>query len=286
MARAKQPLRGSVTQNNPSRGRAQQTSPWLGFGARLALLIAAACFLIIGAAWLLRSGWPEKQETRLVEGALHLTKKASFAVKDIAVEGRVHTDKNQLYAALGASASMPILAFDPTEAAARVRALPWVEDVTIERRLPDALFVKLTERVPAARWQHEGKIVVIDRTGKELNAVAPESFAQLPLVVGDDAPENTQELLKALQDFPEIGAALKAAGRVGERRWDLYLQPKVVVHLPEEDLHGALARLEKLMKDQKILDRAIVAIDLRVADRLVIEPAPEAAATETKESPR
>jgi cell division protein FtsQ len=58
------------------------------------------------------------------------------------------------------------------------------------------------------------------------------------------------------------------------------------VHLPEEDLHGALARLEKLMKDQKILDRAIVAIDLRVADRLVIEPAPEAAATETKESPR
>jgi cell division protein FtsQ len=59
---------------------------------------------------------------------------------------------------------------------------------------------------------------------------------------------------------------------VGERRWDIHLQPKVVARLPEINMTRALSRLSDLIVDQKILERDIVAIDLRDPSKLVIEP--------------
>jgi cell division protein FtsQ len=287
MARVKQKLRGSVSQSVPGRRPTKgNDAPWLTFGVRLALLVAVACVILIGAAWFFKSDWPERQVTKVENGALTLTQKANFAVKDIAVEGRNHTEKNDLFAALGVSAGHPILAIDPEQAAEKVRALPWVEDVTIERRLPDSLYVKLTERTPIARWQHQGRTVVIDRMGKELAGAAPEAFMNLPLVVGADAPANTEALLHALRAVPEVLSVMKAASRVGGRRWDLYLGPKVIARLPEDGFDAALLRLARLMKEQKILDRAIVAIDLRVQDRLVIEPATPETPPENKETKR
>jgi cell division protein FtsQ len=53
-------------------------------------------------------------------------------------------------------------------------------------------------------------------------------------------------------------------------------QPKITVRLPEDDVGGALHRLSVLIAQEKILDRDIVAIDLRVPDRLAIEPAASA----------
>jgi cell division protein FtsQ len=49
------------------------------------------------------------------------------------------------------------------------------------------------------------------------------------------------------------------------------------VRLPEDDLDAALHRLSVLISQEKLLDRDIVAVDLRIPDRLTIEPAATAA---------
>jgi cell division protein FtsQ len=200
-----------------------------------------------------------------------LTQKAEFTTKDVLVEGRQHTDKNALIAALGVTIGDPILAFDPDEALARVERLPWVAHAIVERRLPDTLYVKLIEREPSARWQHAGKMSVIDQEGQELPQARIEDFAALPLVIGEDAPQEAENLLTTLKDFPSISKLMDSAVRVSERRWNLYLQPKVLVKLPEHDIGGSLKRLEQLIREQKILERNIVAVDLRLPDRLFLE---------------
>jgi cell division protein FtsQ len=256
----------------------------IGFGVRLSLLAGSAIVIIGFAIWLLHSGWLERKAEEIKTASLQLTQKAHFAVHDIIVKGRQHTEKTDLFAALGVSEGTPIFAFDPAEAYTRIRALPWIASAVVERRLPDTIIVNLTERVPAARWQHDNQTVVIDSEGKELTGTKPEAFPNLPLVVGLGAPAQTQALQRALAAFPTIATAVKAAVRVSERRWDLHLQPNVIARMPEQNMEAALARLAKLIQEQKVLERNVVAVDLRLPDREFIEPgASSPPSTPTKE---
>lgn len=270
--RSHMPLRGSVTQSTASvRMRARETTRF-GFLIRLGAL-AGSVLLIIGLAfWLWHIGWPQHQAERLVEAGLHMTQKAQFAVKDIVVEGRQQANKDNLLTALGTSSGAPILSFDPAAAQSRIAKLPWVASATVERRLPDTILVRLTERVPMARWQHDDRTIVIDSEGAELPEAKLDQFSQLPLVVGADAAGQAHSLLETLKDFPAVQQKMTAAVRVSERRWDIHLQPKVVARLPEKDMTRALDRLSDLIVDQKILDRDIVAIDLRDPSKMFLEP--------------
>lgn len=262
-------LRGSVQQTTTVRVRPRESG--LGTTARLALA-GLGILLVMGTGFIVwRSGWIHRQGAALRDFALETTQKAHFAVNDIVVEGRKQTDKDQLFAALEVTSGSPIFAFKPADAEARVAKLPWVDAVTVERHLPDTIYVHLTERVPMARWQHDNHVTVIDAAGKVLNEASPDQFSTLPLLVGVGAPAEGQRLLKTLHSFPVVEAKVTSAVRVSERRWDLHLLPNVVARLPEEGVADALKRLSALISEQKILERDIVAIDLRIPDRLVIE---------------
>jgi cell division protein FtsQ len=270
--RTHMPLRGSVTQNTTSVRIRAKDKTRLSFLIRFSVLAGSLVIIFGVLLWLWHIGWPQRQTEKVMEAGLHVTQKAQFAVKDIVVEGRQQVSKDGLTSALGTIAGAPILSFDPVAAQNRIAKLPWVASAVVERRLPDTIVVKLTERVPMARWQHEDHTVVIDTEGAELPEAKLEQFQQLPLVVGSDAPGQASSLLDTLKEYPAITQHMTAAVRVGERRWDIHLQPKTVAKLPETNMTHALSRLSDLIVDQKILERDIVAIDLRDPSKLVIEP--------------
>lgn len=281
MARPKKkPLRGSVRQNT----MVEEEEPRFGFGARLALLVLGSIAFVVLIGWLWHSEWPRRQARALAEKSVEVTQKAGFAVKDVTVEGRRYTERAQLFEALGISAGSSTFAFDPAQARDAIMALPWTKDVTVVRSMPDKIIIRMTEREPIARWQHDGKTSVIDADGKELLAARPEQFANLPLVVGNAAPDQTQALLAMLQKFPVVARVLKAAVRVGERRWNFYIHPNLLIRLPQYETETALEKLTTLIQEQKILDRNIVAIDLRFPDRMVVEPGTQPATPEYGET--
>ncbi len=250
--------------------RPKEMTPF-AFMMRLGALLGSVMLVLGGAGWAWHMGWPQRQAEHLVQASLHMTQKARFAVRDITVEGRQQTNKDALYGALGVAQDDPILSFDPAAAQARIAKLPWVAAVIVERHLPDLIYIRLSERQPLARWQHEGRTVVIDTHGEELPDAPLEQFGDLPLVVGADAPPETRNLFDALKNFPSIADKMTAAVRVGARRWDLHLQPKIIVRLPETNMVAALHMLSDLITTKKILERDITAIDLRLPDRLIIE---------------
>ncbi|MDD5585430.1 MAG: FtsQ-type POTRA domain-containing protein [Alphaproteobacteria bacterium] len=280
------PLRGSVRQNTLLRQRPPQRGFF--YKARLALITGLAGLLFVAGLWFWLSGGPARLMRQFSQTAIHASQKAQFAIGDILVEGRHHTEKEELLAALGVNLGDPVFAFDPVEALAKIRELPWVNDAVVERRLPDTIYVSLKEREPLARWQHNNKTVVIDREGKELPDASLEAFAGLPLVVGSDAPSQTEALLTALKDFPAVSKLMKAAVRVGERRWNLYLQAtpqrEVIVRFPEDGLAAELKRLDKLIREEKILERNAESLDLRFSGRLILDPAKAAAPGQPEES--
>ncbi|HXO02528.1 MAG TPA: cell division protein FtsQ/DivIB [Stellaceae bacterium] len=203
--------------------------------------------------------------------ALALTGQLGLVVRDIEVVGRTTTDKETILAALDAHAGTPILAVSPARAKEQLEALPWVRSAAIERRLPGTLYVRLVERRPLAVWQHDGKQELIDRDGTVIPVTDLSRFAKLPTVVGDDqARHGAAQLIDVLAGEPELAARVTAAVLVGDRRWNVRIDNIIDVLLPEDDMAGAWAKLAQFETANRILQRDVETIDLRLPDRLVL----------------
>lgn len=199
----------------------------------------------------------------------------------VVVQGRENTPEPLLLAALGVDIGSPILGFSVEAARQRIEGLTWVEEATVERRLPDTVVVALKERRPFAIWQNQNKYVLIDRAGQVVaNQDAGRFKDKLPMVVGAGAPAGANSLLTTLDKYPTLSGRILAAVRVGERRWDLHLKNGIDVMLPEGHDVEALDRLMQLHRDHALLDRPLAVIDMRLPDRLVTRPRPESATTQ------
>jgi cell division protein FtsQ len=231
-----------------------------------------------------RAGPIERAPEGLVQLVLAGSAAIGFSVGDIMVEGRETTAPETILEALAAGRGTPIFGVDLERAKERLEALPWVRSATVVRRLPDTLYVRLAERAPLALWQHDGKIELIDRDGGVIPVRRLDRFAKLPLVVGTDAAGHAAELLAMLATEPELALRVTAAVRVGGRRWDLHLDDAVDVMLPETGAAEAWSRLAQLERTQKLLERQIERVDLRLPDRLVLRlpPQPQPAAEAKK----
>lgn len=249
---------------------------------RLGIGLVVVLATVGGGIFSWHVGWPQQQAARLADAAYQFTGHAGFTINDIIVEGRTNADRAEVLAAMQVKRGMPILAVDRDAMLQRLERMPWLAAVTIERRLPHTIYVRLHERRPLARWQYQNRVQVIDREGKPLPPAAPRDFAQLPLVVGEGAAENAMDLLASLEPYPKISQVLRAAVRVGGRRWDIILEPGVTVKLPEGEEAEGLKRLAALIDEQQILTRDVTGIDLRADDRWVVERAPGSTGSNTK----
>lgn len=206
--------------------------------------------------------------------AAQLAARAGFVVAEVFVIGRQDTPKADLIEAMGVARGMPILALDLDEMRARLLALPWVREASIERQLPDTLLVQIDERRPLALWQNQGQFAVIDERGEVLASGDCSGFTHLPLVVGNDAPRHAAALIRMLASEPELAKRVKAAVRVGNRRWDIALVNDIDVRLPEANPEGAWRRLASYQRQHRLLDKPILSVDLRLPDRIGVQRRP------------
>ena len=237
------------------------------------VVLAAAAMSGGGSWWLWQTGWIQDLTTRTKERFVLGTAKVGFAVSEIFVEGRMETEKAALLASLHLTRGAPILSLDLKQARARVIALPWVRTAVIERQLPDVIHLRLQERRPLALWQNQGRFSLIDTRGHPIPLSDIGRFSNLVVVVGRDAPRNAAALLDTLAVAPELARKVKAAVRVGGRRWDIQLENRVDVKLPEADAIAAWVQLAEMQDRHQLLDTDVSVIDLRLPDRIIVRQA-------------
>ena len=222
------------------------------------------------STWAVQTGWAMNALNHTKWALIKMAADQGFTVEDVMVTGRGETNRDDLVEALGVARGAPILAYDFEAAKARVESLPWVLHARIERLLPDTLAVHLIERRPIALWQNQGQFALIDEEGQVITREQLGRFAHLIHVVGEDAPNHVGGLLELLATQPTLKSQIKAAVRVGGRRWDLMLTGGVDVRLPEVGVPEALARLVDFEQETGALGREIVVLDLRAPDRIIV----------------
>jgi cell division protein FtsQ len=212
---------------------------------------------------------------------LQTTQDLGFSVGEILVTGRQHIAQEDILTHLNIRQGQAMFSIDLDATRETLERISWVERAVVSRRLPDKIVVSITERTPVALWQYKQNISLIDRDGTVLTASGLDAWQHLPLIVGEDAPQHAMELMGLLKAEPAIERQLASAVRIGNRRWDLHLKNGIVVKLPEQNTGLALSRLIAQQKKNDIFNRNLVAVDLRIPERFVVEQkaAPEDAGT-------
>lgn len=255
--------------------RPRQAQPWSRRTILLSLGAAALAALAATGFVLERTGIIARVTAAAEQRVFAMTARCGLAIGSVQVEGRGRASRQAVLNAVAVTRGTPILAVDPAETKQRLEAVPWIRSASVERRFPDTLHIRLVERQPLAFWQRQGKLVLIDRDGVVIPTERLDSFGNLIVLVGPDAPANGAALVDMLATEPDLAAHVAAAVRVGGRRWNLRLDNNVDIALPEDDPAAGWRRLALLERSDGILEREIQEVDLRLPDRLVVRTATE-----------
>ncbi|MEX2297375.1 MAG: cell division protein FtsQ/DivIB [Dongiaceae bacterium] len=264
-----------TTRKTPPRRRAPRRMP-----PRTVMLLGGGGSLLALAlgGWLFWPGeWLAAQQAALEADALAFSAEIGLRIDRVTVEGRHETPAEVLIAAVEHEAGEPIFAVDAEALRLRLEELPWIRRAMVERLLPGEIRLTIEERVPMALWQRDGRYHLVDRYGDTMPVADVSKYTGMIVLTGTDAPANAQALLALLALEPELGARVVAAQRVGARRWNLRLDNGVDIRLPEEEAASAWRALADMERDEGLLDRDLVMIDLRTPDRLVVRLSPAAA---------
>ncbi len=193
-----------------------------------------------------------------------------YAAEDITIAGLSRHTPEALLAALGVEPGGSLIGFDARHSRRLLENIDWIKSAKLRRVHPNRLEIEITERQPIAIWQRDGEFYVIDADGAAMSSLSPAYFRNLLIVTGEGAQQEVAKLVNQLEAWPRIKSRVKAAARVGQRRWTLYLDNNVKVALPEKGIETALQELARLQSAYRVFDKGISMIDFRIAGHLRI----------------
>ena len=235
------------------------------------ILLGSTCFGVV------KGGHLEALTAALSDTRNAIANSAGFRITTVAINGRKQLTQDEVLAIGGVNGRSSLLFLDADAVRDKLKANPWIGEATVLKLYPGQLQIDIVERSAFALWQQDGRLSVIADDGAVLEPYVSRRFVTLPLVVGKGAETRAKDFLALLARYPQVHSVTKAAIFVGERRWNLRLKDGLDVRLPENDVGNALASLSTLDKEDKLFSRDIVAIDMRLPDRLTVQLSDDAA---------
>ena len=161
----------------------------------------------------------------------------------------------------------------------RLKQHPWLGGASVRKRLPDRLEISVAEKIPVALAEGSRQTFFVDSTGALIDALPEEASAAdypaLPVVRGaEKVPEDVARALEIHREFQEL-----KAGRLLEIEIlgydDYLLRPESLPYPPlvsSGSLREKFPYLGRLLAAVEARDQRIEAVDLRFAQRIVLQP--------------
>lgn len=196
---------------------------------------------------------------------------AGFKVRNVEILNRQQVDSGYVYDIAMRQQARPMPLVDLEGTRAELMKMGWIADARVSRRLPDTLVVDIVERVPAAIWQYQHRLALIDKDGVVIGPVDDRAMPDLPVVVGPGANRRATQLAQLMAAAPSLKPLITAASWQGDRRWDIIFQSGEKVMLPEGEQEAAKALAFFAQEDRRagMLGKGLVSIDLRDPSRMV-----------------
>lgn len=252
-------------------------TPWV----RRAVFTGVPAFLLIGFGVKLATSPAVHAVVAEQRAAVmdRLSARPEFAIRGARIAGASQKLGKEVRELIAVPPGASTLNFDVAAAQTAVNEMPAVRSAHVTLAPDGMLDIHIQERLPAALWRDRSdRLWLIDAEGIVLGlAGARADHPALPVLLGDAANRRVAQALDLLRTAPELTGRIRALVRVGQRRWNIVLDRGLTIMLPET---GARAALERVMAwhrgPDKVLDRGLSHVDLRVADRPALRMTPKA----------
>ena len=216
---------------------------------------------------------------RVTYGEFHhvVARSVGLGVERVTISGLAELDEIEVLHTAGITPRGSLAFLDVAETRRLLEAQPLIREATVRKLYPGELSIELREREAFALWQLDGEVSIISSDGTVIDKMRDGRFAHLPLVVGPGANKRVREYVVLLGEAGTLRSRIRGATLVSERRWTLKLDNGLDVRLPQDNADEAVRKLERLAREQKLLDKDILAIDMRQPDRVTVRLSEEAA---------
>ena len=208
-----------------------------------------------------------------------LAKAIGFSIKGVTINGTHELSDAEVLRLAGVSQRNSLVFLDVAAVRDRLRAVPLIKDASVSKLFPNRLAIEIEERQPYALWQKDGVVSIVAADGTPIDDIRDAKFERLPLVVGFGANQKITDYVAILDAAGDLRDRIRAGIYVSGRRWTLKTKGGITIDLPETDPAGAIAQLDRLEHDGHILEKDVLALDLRVPGRVTARLTEDAAAT-------
>jgi cell division protein FtsQ len=219
---------------------------------RLALGVVVALTLLASPLW----------------GPPVLRRLAFFRVRRVEILGARYTAPADLLQRLRVDTTRSV--WDPLEPLAeRVRTHPQVESVTVSRRLPGTIVVRVTERRPVALVSGPGGLRAVDEHGRRLPLDPSRTPVDAPIITSAPRDPIVYHLLGAMQrETPQLYAQLSSIRAVGADELVLQIADVPVRTMTSVTLER-LADIQPVRRDLTRRQLRPAELDLRYRDQVI-----------------
>jgi cell division protein FtsQ len=220
--------------------------------------IALVAVLVVGGVWAYR----------------HTQSNARFAVRTIEIDGAVHTPRRALDLATQRYVGLNLFQIDIERVQRDLGGLGWVRRIDIEKKLPDTLRIKISEREPVALVRRGERLLYVDEEGVGFAELSPTvGDADLPLIsdaVGAELLRSVTLLRDLRARDRELYSRVSEVWPIPPRGFAMYdRQIGAVVYANDDDLVAKWRNLYAVLQAEN--NPKIEYADLRFADRVIVK---------------
>jgi cell division septal protein FtsQ len=200
-----------------------------------------------------------------------------FTLRRFHISGNERARTEEILKALEPWKTGNLVTLDLAPLAGQLQRLAWVERVTLAKKFPDCLSVRVVERKAVALLREEGRLWWLDARGVPIAPYdARGDHAEYVLVTGERAA--LPEAVALLEDLrvrtPEYFSSLSEIAALPDGGFgmmdSIFRRPVRVLRWDAPEKIGALVKARGFIESRGWEARAI---DLRFADRIVLEGA-------------
>ena len=171
--------------------------------------------------------------------------KRKLTINQIIISGNIELSEADILRCadvdLSSTKGANIWKIDPWQIRNNAAKCKMVKSIEIDVPFNGNVVIKIEERVPKVIWLTDDKLHLLDKDGLVISdEVSSKQKEDMVVLVGLDAPQNFTEVFDSISTHQYIKKNLASMHFVSNRRWNLFMQNRQIIKLPEKNAENAV----------------------------------------------